>query len=384
MLKAFTKFALGERSQPQQIAEDFQTISNHASSEYFEYFPLPLLVINNNRQVVFSNKAFTRALGLENVESFLGKRPGEAMQCVYAFKEKGGCGTAEYCRECGALLAILESMSTEAGATRDCQLLQSIDGEKHALDLRVHASPFPMEDTKYYVVTIIDISDEKWREAMERVFFHDILNSAGSARNLVSLLNEEVGGSLKEPMQLLETALTGLVEEIQTHRELRMAEKGDYPLSLMTIQSLEIVEAVASEFSSHPLAAGRQIQVLPGSLNSAVKTDFSLLRRILVNMLKNALEATPFGGLVGIGCHMEGDEAVFEVHNDMVMKRSVQLQIFKRSFSTKGMGRGLGTYSIKMLTENFLKGTVEFESTEGTGTIFRVRLKRRMDDGACS
>jgi len=383
MLKAFTKFALGERSKPQQIAKDFETISSHASAGYFEYFPLPLLVLNNNRQVVFSNKAFMKTLGLDNAESFLGKRPGEALQCAYATKEKGGCGTSENCRECGALLAILESMSVDAAATHDCQLLQSIGGENHALDLRVHASPFPMDDSKYYVVTIIDISDEKRREAMERVFFHDILNSAGSAKSLVEILNEEAEGDLKESMQLLESALHGLVEEIQTHRELRMAEKGDYPLIPMTIQSLEMVEAVANEFGSHPLAIGRQIQVLPGSLNSAVKTDFSLLRRVLVNMLKNALEATPIGRSIGIGCHPEGNEAVFEVHNDTVMDRSVQLQVFKRSFSTKGIGRGLGTYSIKMLTENFLKGKAEFESAEETGTIFRVRLERRMDDGAC-
>lgn len=379
-----TKFASAERGTTRDIECDFEELSRHSCSKYFDFFPLPLLVLNAQRQVIFSNQAFSQLLDLKDVSDFLGQRPGEALQCAYAGVESGGCGTSEFCRECGALHAILESMNTDACATHDCQLLQAVDGGSHALDLRVHASPFCFKDSKFYVLTIKDISDEKRREAMERVFFHDILNSAGSAKSLVEILNEDIQGKLKEPMRLLEMSLYGLVEEIQTHKELRMAEKGDYPLSPMTIQSLEIVEGVANEFRSHQLASRRSIGLIPDSANAAVKVDYSLLRRVLVNMLKNALEATPHGGSVAIGCRSEGGYAVFEVRNDQVMPRSVQLQVFKRSFSTKGMGRGLGTYSIKMLTENFLGGKAEFESAEGIGTVFRIRLPRRLQETVCS
>lgn len=46
------------------------------------------------------------------------------------------------------------------------------------------------------------------------------------------------------------------------------------------------------------------------------------------------------------------------------------LQIFQRSFSTKGGGRGIGTYSVKLLTENYLQGRVAFVSTAEAGTTF--------------
>ena len=39
------------------------------------------------------------------------------------------------------------------------------------------------------------------------------------------------------------------------------------------------------------------------------------------------------------------------------MPDEVKAQIFERSFSTKGRGRGIGTYSIKLLTERYLEGT---------------------------
>ena len=58
-------------------------------------------------------------------------------------------------------------------------------------------------------------------------------------------------------------------------------------------------------------------------------------------------------------------------------KDDIQLQIFQRSFSTKGLTRGLGTYSVKLLTENYLKGKVSFMSNALEGTVFSVELKKK-------
>jgi signal transduction histidine kinase len=54
------------------------------------------------------------------------------------------------------------------------------------------------------------------------------------------------------------------------------------------------------------------------------------------------------------------------------MPKEIQLQIFARSFSTKGQGRGLGTYSVRLLTEKYLKGKVWFKSSEKQGTTFYI------------
>ena len=55
-----------------------------------------------------------------------------------------------------------------------------------------------------------------------------------------------------------------------------------------------------------------------------------------------------------------------------------QLQVFQRSFSTKGRGRGIGTYSMKMLTEEYLGGAISFRSSEREGTTFNVILPREI------
>ena len=104
-----------------------------------------------------------------------------------------------------------------------------------------------------------------------------------------------------------------------------------------------------------------------------------LLRRVLINLAKNALEATASGETVALGSHLDGDSVCFTVHNNVVMPPEVQLQIFSRSFSTKGAGRGLGTYSIKLISEKYLQGQVSFISNVREGTRFTVRYPKVLE-----
>jgi sensor histidine kinase regulating citrate/malate metabolism len=54
------------------------------------------------------------------------------------------------------------------------------------------------------------------------------------------------------------------------------------------------------------------------------------------------------------------------------------MQIFQRSFSTKGTGRGIGTYSVKLLTEKYLQGEVSFISTKEFGTTFYITIPKEI------
>ena len=61
-----------------------------------------------------------------------------------------------------------------------------------------------------------------------------------------------------------------------------------------------------------------------------------------------------------------------------VMAEDVRLQLFTRYFSTKEAGRGLGTYSARLLTEEYLGGALSFRSEPGEGTTFSVQLPERL------
>jgi sensor histidine kinase regulating citrate/malate metabolism len=91
-------------------------------------------------------------------------------------------------------------------------------------------------------------------------------------------------------------------------------------------------------------------------------------------MIKNALEAESGKSQVVLKCQQNGVGDRFSVHNQTFIPRDIQLQLFKRSFTTKGVGRGIGTYSMKLLGEKYLNGKVGFESTPEEGTTFFIDL----------
>ena len=106
-----------------------------------------------------------------------------------------------------------------------------------------------------------------------------------------------------------------------------------------------------------------------------INSDAAVVRKIISNMTLNALEATQDGGVVTLSAHAADSEGVVEVHNAGEIATEIQLQLFKRSFSTKSsVGRGIGTYSMKLFGERYLKGKVSFRSNRDEGTVFSFAL----------
>jgi signal transduction histidine kinase len=143
------------------------------------------------------------------------------------------------------------------------------------------------------------------------------------------------------------------------------------------IRTRTALEELRLQYLRHSTAVDRAVD-LDDVWDGLVVTDRQLLLRVLGNMLKNALEATPAGGAVSIACAEHGDEVLFSVHNEQVMPDDVQLQVFQRSFTTKGQpGRGVGTYSMKLFGERYLGGRVSFVSRAPEGTTFTLVLPKR-------
>ena len=208
--------------------------------------------------------------------------------------------------------------------------------------------------------------------ALSHAFFHDVLNTAGCVRGYADLLAEEIQDDhdAKENMQRLNALANQLIEQIECHRDLIYAEGGDLAPQWQVVQTNDFLDMWLAAFACHRTAQARtirQVDVWRGT----IVTDTRLLARVLANMLKNAVEATPPGQTVTVRCVEEGDRVRFSVHNPGCMPNEVQLQIFHRSFSTKGeKGRGIGTHSMKLLGERYLGGEVGFTSTETDGTTF--------------
>ena len=248
--------------------------------------------------------------------------------------------------------------------------MQELDGE--GLDLRVWATPVEIGGEELTVFAVSDIAHEKRRSALERVFFHDVLNTAGGLRGYVELLGETEPDEVAEVVGIVRGLTEKLIEEINAQKALAAAEGNDLVTQPAPINAAEFLREIAQSYSNHEAATDRGLEVKSGP-DIVFASDRNLLGRVVGNMVKNALEASEANQTVTLGSELWGEGVEFWVHNPTDMPREVQLQIFQRSFSTKGPGRGLGTYSMKLLSERYLKGRVSFTSSPEDGTTFRVR-----------
>jgi hypothetical protein len=235
-----------------------------------------------------------------------------------------------------------------------------------------------VDGERYTIAVLKDISDEKRLAVLARMFFHDVMNTAGGIQGFAELIREALPADSPESQEMAElTELAEqLIEEIQAQRDLTYAESGDLQPDWEEIDAAALLQRQRHLLAKHPVASGRRIELTVED-GATLVTDPRLLGRVLGNMIKNALEATPVGQTVSIRCQSRESDLEFHVHNPAVMPREVQMQIFQRSFSTKsGRGRGIGTHSIKLLGERYLGGHVRFDSSEGRGTTFTISLPR--------
>lgn len=330
-----------------------------------------VVILNEHRQIVYANKSYMDFCKVSDSSSLIGKRPGETIDCVNAFRTEAGCGTSEFCKTCGAVNAILKAQSGQK-STKECKILTT---NNKAHELRVTATPFDLNGLKLTIFSMLDISAEKRKESLERVFLHDIMNSAGGISGLSAILKEiDDPKEMAEIAETIEGAANNLIDEIKTQRELCSAEKDELEPDFVPSSSFSILNDLKATYSKHQLNPGKKISIHSASENTVLNTDPILLKRVIGNMIKNAIEANQPNDSISLCATRKNHSVCFSVNNRSYIPPEVQKQLFQRTYSTKGAGRGIGTYSMKLLGEKYLKGEVWFESTLEKGTTFYIEL----------
>jgi PAS domain-containing protein len=353
-----TFFAPAERAS--QAMLDRQTVALQAEpivERLLDSLPEPTMILNEHRQIVQANEKTKAVLGRSRQE-LLGMRVGEAIDCIHAYDEPAGCGTTKFCRSCGAVRAMTICINDRVADVKECRVLSRLTGESVALDLRVTASPIRIPGEPFTVFSVQDITDEKRRALLERVFFHDILDSAARLDGLLVHLDQMQGDERRDSEQGLRDLSREIIEEIQSQRDLLAAEQGHLAARMTDLNAQELLDRLCTLYRRHSLAHQRELVLLPPKGQPIIFTDEILLGRVLGSLIKNALEASSPGQTVAVSFHNSG-YPLFTVQNPAVMPEDVQLQLFQRSFSTKeGKGWGIGSYSVKLITEKCLHGNV--------------------------
>ncbi|MDD3742581.1 MAG: HAMP domain-containing sensor histidine kinase [Lentimicrobiaceae bacterium] len=354
----------------QSIIRDYEFIaSNSLATAILDGLPVISMLLNTQRELVYGNKALLSALDINDPKALLGMKPGELFGCRHTLDNKS-CGSSKVCVTCGAYKSATDCI--DYGESVEEATLNTTNG---TLNLNTTSKYINFEGREFILFTMQDISNEKKRLMLERIFYHGILNTAHNISGMAELL---MSGDFKESndefLSLLYKASSRMIDEINTHRLISFDKEIEQVREKKKVNSFDFFNEMRIEFSS--FTNDENLFILDNRSESFdFKVDKVLFNRVVTNMIKNAFEAEMLSAPVTLGLiPMKNKGVMVWVHNPSFMDEDVQMQVFNRSFSTKSSDRGLGTYSMKIITERYLKGKIYFTSKPGSGTTFILEI----------
>jgi len=332
--------------------------------------PYLALVVDRSRQIIFANQALLDTFGLNGLADALGQRPGELLACLNADSHAEGCGASAECRHCQAGTTVTRCLTSGTRVVSEARV-SARNGERlAAYDLRVTAAPLELASEAMAMVYFEDISATKRREHLEKIFLHDLLNSISCLQMLSEIPSKQ---SPAQWRRSLAHQVELLADEVRSHRLLTRAEQGDLVADISYVPVATLLEESLAGLK--PLAEKRGVTLEISFPDEPVylATDLKIARRVVLNAVKNALEAAATGERVRITAELAEPEVLVTVWNAQSLPEAIRHQLFQRSFSTKGSGRGLGTYSMRLLLEDYLGGRIGYASGP-EGTTFELRF----------
>jgi heavy metal sensor kinase len=190
--------------------------------------------------------------------------------------------------------------------------------------------------------------------------------------NLTPQQTEQLGNVLEETVRLARI-VDGLLLMARLGGGESQAKKEPLDLAALVAEIVEQMAALAQEKS---IALEHQLEP-----SVRVEGDEMRLRRVIVNLLDNAIKYTPERGRIEVRTRAGGDEALLEVRDTgMGIAADALPHVFERFYRAPGTGAvdgtGLGLAMVRSIVEAH-GGSVTVESREGAGACFRVWLPLR-------
>lgn len=213
-------------------------------------------------------------------------------------------------------------------------------------------------------------SHRRGMESMTTKLAHELKNPLAAIKSLVQV-------ELREPKddksrRRLDVVMTE-VERVGTI----LREYLDYarPMQEARVESLQLDELmtdVAHLLYGRAEAAGIELKV--EGEGGALHADQRLLKEALVNLISNAIEATPRGGSVSATYHLDDEGARIVIcDSGRGMSKEVATRVGTPFFTTREGGTGLGVVIARTAIAQH-NGKLEYASTPGIGTIATVAL----------
>lgn len=226
---------------------------------------------------------------------------------------------------------------------------------------------------------------EAWQN-LTRVLRHEIMNSltpilslVGTMRLIVnediekSTTDQEAVGDLKEALYTLEKRSQGMMQFVNAYRDFTTLPKPN----LAQLEVRDLLRDVIQLLQANLTAAGVLWQVDVKPENLAIRADYDQLQQVLINLVKNALEAfskQPHPLIELIAYSPDNQSVVIEVRDngDGIEPEALE-KIFIPFYTTKKTGSGIGLSLSRQILQQH-GGQLTAHSEVGEGTVFSMVL----------
>ena len=321
-----TGIAAQLQQQLQQLSEQLQQRKSHFDEQQFLLYRLidqlntPILVFDHKQQLSYANNEFSQLFG----------RPWQSMR--HASAESLG------------LIAKPQWNFSHKEKAKQWQIRQSrfLDqGQKHQLLVFINIQA-ALRETQL----------QAWQQLI-RILSHEIRNSLTPVQSLSEYLQQKLPqGREQEALALIRERSQHLQDFVSRYAELNK----ELRIQHQQIQARELVHSLQILFLQHQLqATGADLQL---------QSDLMLLQQVLINLIKNAIEAGSPAGTVELRFRKLQHSVEIQLL-DQGCGLSNQQDLFVPFYSTKPQGQGIGLTLCRQIIEQ-LGGELSLQSrTDG-------------------
>ena len=261
--------------------------------------------------------------------------------------------------------------------------------------LTIQSTELRIRGTDVKLVTLQNIQPELQKQELEawqnltRVLRHEIMNSITPISSLTSTLREildydmerknshyelkeEGAEDLKEGLSTIENRSRGLIKFIDAYREYTSLPKP----KMTTVRLKDMVTHVAQLMRTELKKTNIDFHYECNSEYLTIQADVEMIEQVLINLLKNAIEAlseTDNPKLELIGTYDENTVKIEIIDNGPGIIKEALEHIFVPFYTTKRTGSGIGL-SLSRQIMQMHNGSITVESIPDEKTIFTLRF----------
>lgn len=210
---------------------------------------------------------------------------------------------------------------------------------------------------------------------------HDLLQPVNAARMYLSSLRRRLDNDGRELTDHIDAALSAQDDILSSLLDISRLESGALEVNRSVFPLARLFAAIETQFRLLAESRGLRLRVMP--THATIDSDEVLLRRVVQNLVSNALQFTSAGGRVTLGARRTRDGMRIEVHDTGPgipdSKREVIFEEFQRldggTERTASRGAGLGLAIVRRIAD-LLHHRIGVRSRLGVGSVFTIDVPR--------